>query len=147
MWTTCSENETGQDLDLRLSFILAEEPIKLEQVNPSLVFGTRSPQVSLSSPFPSAFYRFLLLLPSRLFIDQERDLQQVQCGYCAGAEDSVISVFTQLHRSCFNLEFETLLESNWHMVADLWQGKVKISGCFKNSTSIVLQQCQNTTQY
>ena len=28
------------------------------------------------------------------------------------------------------------------MVADLWQRKVKICGCFKNSTSIVLQQCQ-----
>ena len=29
------------------------------------------------------------------------------------------------------------------MVADLRQRKGKISGCFKNSTSIVLQQCQN----
>ena len=69
------QNEIGQDLDGRLSFMLAEEPIKLEQVNLSLVFGTRSPQVSFSSPFP---FRFLLLLPSRLFIDQERDLEQVQ---------------------------------------------------------------------
>ena len=29
LWTTSSENETGQDLDRRLSFMLAEEPIKL----------------------------------------------------------------------------------------------------------------------
>ena len=33
LWTTRSENETGQDLDGRLSFMLAEEPIKLEQLN------------------------------------------------------------------------------------------------------------------
>ena len=33
LWTTRSENETGQDLDRRLSFMLAEEPIKLEQMN------------------------------------------------------------------------------------------------------------------
>ena len=33
LWTKCSENEIGQDLDRRLSFMLAEEPIKLEQVN------------------------------------------------------------------------------------------------------------------
>ena len=33
LWTTRSENETGQDLDRRLSLTLAEEPIKLEQVN------------------------------------------------------------------------------------------------------------------
>ena len=33
LWTTRSENETGQDLDRRLSFMSAEEPIKLEQVN------------------------------------------------------------------------------------------------------------------
>ena len=29
LWNTCSKNETGQDLDRRLSFMLAEEPIKL----------------------------------------------------------------------------------------------------------------------
>ena len=30
------------------------------------------------------------------------------------------------------------------MVADLWQRKGKICGCFKNNTSsVVLQQCQN----
>ena len=33
------------------------------------------------------------------------------CGYCVGAVDSIISNFTQLHRSSFNLEFETLFES------------------------------------
>ena len=33
------------------------------------------------------------------------------------------------------------------MVADLWQRKGKIIGCFKNSTSIVLQQCQNTVNF
>ena len=31
------------------------------------------------------------------------------CGYGGGAEDSMISVSTQLHRSSFNLEFDTLL--------------------------------------
>ena len=29
------------------------------------------------------------------------------------------------------------------MVADLWQGKRRITGCFKNRTSVILQQCQN----
>ena len=43
----------------------------------SLVFGAHSPQVSLSFPFPFLF-PFLHLLPSCLFIDQERDLEQVQ---------------------------------------------------------------------
>ena len=33
LWTKRSENESGQDLDRRLSFMLAEEPIKLEKVN------------------------------------------------------------------------------------------------------------------
>ena len=33
------------------------------------------------------------------------------CGCCEGAVDSVISLFIQLHRSSFNLEFETLFES------------------------------------
>ena len=63
------------------------------------------------------------------------------CGCCGGAIDSIILVFTQLRRSGFNLEFETLHESVWHMVADLWQRTDKINGCFKKSTSIVLQQC------
>ena len=34
LWITHSENETGQDLSRWLSFMLAEETIKLEQVNP-----------------------------------------------------------------------------------------------------------------
>ena len=29
------------------------------------------------------------------------------------------------------------------MVADLWQRTGEISGCLKNSTSVVLPQCQN----
>ena len=33
LWTTRSENETGEDLDRWLSFMLTEEPIILEQVN------------------------------------------------------------------------------------------------------------------
>ena len=32
-------------------------------------------------------------------------------GYCGGAVRLVISVLTQLYRSSFNLEFETLFES------------------------------------
>ena len=59
------------------------------------------------------------------------------CGYYGGAVDSITSVFIQLHRSRFNLDFETLFEAIRHVLADLWQGKGKISGCFKNSTSIV----------
>ena len=33
------------------------------------------------------------------------------CGYCERGEDPIISNFTQLHRSSFNLEFVTLCES------------------------------------
>ena len=33
------------------------------------------------------------------------------------------------------------------MVADLWQRKGKIGGCFKNRTSVVLQQCQNQVSF
>ena len=33
------------------------------------------------------------------------------CGCCGGAVYSIISVFTQLHRLGFNLDFETLYES------------------------------------
>ena len=57
--------------------------------------------------------------------------------------DSILSVFTQFHRSSCNLVFVTLLESIGHVVADLWQIKRKTSGCFKNSTSIAPYQCQN----
>ena len=33
------------------------------------------------------------------------------CAYCVGAMDSIISDVARLHRSGFNLEFETLHES------------------------------------
>ena len=33
------------------------------------------------------------------------------CDDCRGAVDSIMSAFTQLHRSGFNLEFETLFGS------------------------------------
>ena len=57
------------------------------------------------------------------------------CGRCGGAVDLIISIFTQLHMSGLDLEFETLLESIWQVVAGLWQRKGKMSGCFKNYTS------------
>ena len=41
------------------------------------------------------------------------------------AVNSIISVFTQLHRSGFNSEFETLYESILEAVPDLWQRKGK----------------------
>ena len=41
-------------------------------------------------------------------------------GYFEGVVDSIITIFTQSHRSGFNLEFETLFESISHVVADLW---------------------------
>ena len=65
------------------------------------------------------------------------------CGYCGGAVDLFILISTQLHRSGFDIEFETLFESIWHMVADLRQRKGRISGSIKNGTSVVCQQCQN----
>ena len=55
--------------------------------------------------------------------------------------------FTQSHGSSFNIEFEILFESILQAFADLWQRKDKISGCFKNSTSVVLQQCQNKANF
>ena len=33
------------------------------------------------------------------------------CGHCGGAVSFIKSIFTQLHRSGFNLEFETLFGS------------------------------------
>ena len=42
-------------------------------------------------------------------------------GCCGGAVDSIISIFAQLHRPSFNLEFETLYEFICQVVADLWQ--------------------------
>ena len=55
--------------------------------------------------------------------------------------------FTQLHRSGFSLEFENLFDSIWPVVADLWQIKGKTGGCFKNSTFVVLQKCQNKVSF
>ena len=49
------------------------------------------------------------------------------CGFCGGVVDSIILVLRQLHRLGFNLKFETLYESMWQMVADLWEIKDKIS--------------------
>ena len=69
------------------------------------------------------------------------------CGYCGGAVHSITPIFTQLHRSGFNLKFETLFESIWQVVADLWQRKGKISSSFKNSTSVVLHQYQNQVNF
>ena len=69
------------------------------------------------------------------------------CGYCGGAADSILSVYSQLHRSGFNLEFGAFFKSICTMVADLSQRKGEISGCFKNSTSIVLQQCHDKASF
>ena len=33
------------------------------------------------------------------------------CSCCGGAVDSILSIYVQLHRSGFNLEFETMFES------------------------------------
>ena len=68
------------------------------------------------------------------------------CGCCGGAVDLIIPVFT-LHRSDFSLGFETLYDIIGRMVADLWQRKGKISGCFKSSTPIVPKQCQNELSF
>ena len=65
------------------------------------------------------------------------------CGYWGGGANSIVLAFLQLHRSGFNLKIETLFESISQVVADLWQRKGKISGGFKNSTSVVLPQCQD----
>ena len=42
------------------------------------------------------------------------------CCCCEGGVVLIISVFVQLHRVGFNLDFEILYESSWHVVADLW---------------------------
>ena len=51
--------------------ILMGSYANMKEILTGLVLGTRSSQVLLSFPV-------LLLLPSRLFIDEERDLEQVQ---------------------------------------------------------------------
>ena len=55
MWTTRSENEIGQDLDRRLSFMLAKEPIKLEQVNAEPRFRSEQSTSLALPPFPLSF--------------------------------------------------------------------------------------------
>ena len=45
-------------------------------------------------------------------------------GYCGGAVDSTSSIFTHLH-SIGQACFETLYESIWQVVANLWQRKAK----------------------
>ena len=69
------------------------------------------------------------------------------CGCRGGAVNLAISIFTQFHWLGFNVEFETLYELILQVVADLWQRKCKVSGCFKNSTSFVLQQFQNKVSF
>ena len=54
-------------------------------------------------------------------------------GCCGGAVGLIVSAFTHLYRSGFNFEFETLLESITEVVADLWERKGKVSGCFKTA--------------
>ena len=58
------------------------------------------------------------------------------CGCYGEAIDSLISAFTQLHRSGVIFKFETMYEPVQQVVADLWQRKGQISGCFKNTTFI-----------
>ena len=54
------------------------------------------------------------------------------CCCCGGFVDSIIPVFVQLHRSGFNLEFETSYESIRYVVVDLQQRNGNISGCFEH---------------
>ena len=42
-------------------------------------------------------------------------------GCCGGALDSIDSIFTQLHRSGFNLESETWYKFICQVIADLWK--------------------------
>ena len=59
-----------------------------------------------------------IILPICEWNQLKSNLQGVQkmcprlCGYCGGAVGSIISNFTQLHRSSFNVEFDTLYESS-----------------------------------
>ena len=73
----------------------------------------------------------------------EKDMPRLHCQ----AVYQFTLAFAQLHKSGFTLEFKTMHESIWHVIADLWRGKGKICGCFKNGTSVVLQQCQNQVSF
>ena len=85
LWTTRSENEALIH-QLKFDWLFRQHerkpPVKILT---GLVFGTRSPQVSLSSSY---LFR-ILLLPSCLFIDQERDLQQVHPQSCCTYMDTL----------------------------------------------------------
>ena len=48
------------------------------------------------------------------------------CIRCGGAVASIVSVFAQLRRSGFNIDFETLFESILQAVTGLWQAKAKV---------------------
>ena len=60
---------------------------------------------------PASFSSYVEGVPKKLY--------PVLNGYCEGAVDSITLVFTQLHRSRFNLEFEELLEPILYVAADL----------------------------
>ena len=45
------------------------------------------------------------------------------CVYCEGAVEFIVSAFTKLFISDFNLEIEAFSESIKHWVADLWAGE------------------------
>ena len=81
--------------------------------------------------------RMLLAAFARKYTRFPKIVVPFLCDNYGGTVDSIISTSTLLHKSVFNLEFETLFVSSWHMVADLWERKGKISGCFKNSTSLL----------
>ena len=51
------------------------------------------------------------------------------CGYCGRVVDSSISVFTQLHRSSFNLEKETKAETNLFVYVGLCELPISFPCC------------------
>ena len=65
------------------------------------------------------------------------------CGYFGGAVGSIISGFTELYKSGFSFEFETLLSQSYKWLLIYSREKAKEVGAKKYSASIVLQQCQN----
>ena len=68
------------------------------------------------------------------------------CCYCGGAVGSIVSVFTQFYRSGFNFEFATLFSKSdkWLLIYVRENAKEWL---LKNSTFIVLQQCQNRINF
>ena len=65
-------------------------------------------------------------------------------GYRRGAVVSHVSNFIQSHSSGSNLAFETLFESIWRKVTKLWQRKINVSVCFKNSTLLLSSNLEMT---